>query len=196
MPREIHPGMGIAVAERTILRKKANGELESWDDVARRVAFGNSLLHTEGNGARINYDYENLYQHISNGTILMSGRHLQHGDENQPTRNQEIFSNCATAPTSFLLFYLLLNGSGVGRCYDDDLMLVDWDNAPTVRCVLDDHHQDFDFSAHESARDAKHKYGNGKTFFGLMFRIPEKVGPRLWRFGKMPLSKKFITTKC
>ena len=54
----------------------------------------------------------------------MSGRHLQHGDTNQSERNMEVFTNCATAPASFILFYLLLNGSGVGRTYDNDMMIV------------------------------------------------------------------------
>src|SRR5690606_15405017 len=93
------------------------------------------------------------------------------GDENQPKRNGEIFTNCSTSPTSFLLFYLLLNGSGVGRAYDDAMMVVNWDNAPAIRCVLDSSHPDFDFSAHESARDAKHKYGDGEDV--LWFEIPD-----------------------
>ena len=42
--RSFHPGMGQAVAERTVLRKKPNGEWETWHDVANRVAMGNSLL--------------------------------------------------------------------------------------------------------------------------------------------------------
>ena len=121
--------MGQAVAERTILRRKPNGDWETWGDVADRVAFGNASLPGGGD------DYEGLRKHLRSATILMSGRHLQHGDENQPNRNLEVFSNCSTAAASFLLFYLLLNGSGVGRCYDDDMMLVNWDNMPTVRCV-------------------------------------------------------------
>lgn len=107
-------------------------------------------------------EYEALYKHLANANTLMSGRHLQHGDAEQPNRNQEVFTNCATACNSFGLFYLLMNGSGVGRCYDDDMMLVDWDHAPTIRCVLDENHKDFDWSAHESVRDAKHKYGDGR----------------------------------
>ncbi len=101
----------------------------------------------------------------------MSGRHLQHGDETQSYRNMEVFTNCATAPTSFLLFYLLLNGAGVGRSYDDDLMVVNWDYAPTLRCVIDEIHPDFDISAHESVRDAKHKYGKGKEI--LWYKVPD-----------------------
>lgn len=157
--REFYNGMGQAVAERTILRKK-NGVWETWRDVADRVAYGNSLLcDTEEEQEQ---EYLLLRKHLRKANTLMSGRHLQHGDENQPKRNMEVFTNCATANNSFMLFYLLMNGSGVGRCYDDDMMLVNWDYAPNVRCVIDDAHPDYDHSAHESARDARHKYGNGR----------------------------------
>lgn len=164
-PRSLHPGMGEAVAERTILRRKANNEWENWGDVADRVAFGNASLPGGGD------DYDGLRDHLRRATVLMSGRHLQHGDENQPSRNLEVFSNCSTSATSFLLFYLLLNGSGVGRCYDDDLMIVNWDNMPTVRCALDEAHADFDYSAHESVRDARHKYGKGENIH--WFEVPD-----------------------
>ena len=79
--------------------------------------------------------------------------------------------NCATSSTSFLLFYLLLNGSGVGRCYDDDMILVNWDHAPNLRCVLDSSHPDFNYSAHESLRDAQHKYGFGSDT--KWFEVPD-----------------------
>jgi adenosylcobalamin-dependent ribonucleoside-triphosphate reductase len=75
---------------------------------------------------------DSLEDHIAEGRILMSGRHLQHGDEDQADRNMEVFTNCATACTSALSYYNLLNGAGVGRCYDDDVMVVDWDNAPNL----------------------------------------------------------------
>lgn len=158
--KNFHAGMGQAVAERTILRKKEDGKWESWNDVAHRVALGNAKLCKSKEEQ--DKEYEVLYRHLSNATTLMSGRHLQHGDETQPERNMEVFTNCSTSSTSFMLFYLLMNGSGVGRSYDDDMMLVDWDNAPALRCVLSESHPNFDFSAHESVRDAKHKYGNGK----------------------------------
>lgn len=156
--REISSGMGQAVAERTILRRKENGDLENWGEVAARVALGNCYLHETG--AR---DLEKLTYHIAQGHTLMSGRHLQHGDATQATRNLEIYSNCSTAPASFMLFYLLLNGSGVGRCYDDDIILVNWDNAPTLRCVLDSSHPDFRWDLDESKRDALHKFGSGSN---------------------------------
>lgn len=138
---------------------------ETWGDVAERVALGNTLLVEKCD------DFPKLNNHLRNATILMSGRHLQHGDVSQPTRNLEVFSNCSTAPASFLLFYLLLNGSGVGRSYDDDLMLVNWDHSPTVRCVLDSGHPDYDYVRDESLRDAQHKYGNGSNVH--WFRVPD-----------------------
>lgn len=156
--RPISPGMGQAVAERTILRKKENGDYEDWGDVANRVARGNANLF-DGPIHSSESEYHLLRKHIANGNTLMSGRHLQHGDDLQPTRNMEVFTNCATSSTSFLLFYLLLNGSGVGRCYDDDMILINWDYVPSLRCVLDSNHPDFNYSAHESVRDAIHKYG-------------------------------------
>lgn len=151
----------MAVAERTILRKTSDISRETWADVAKRVALGNALLSPIAGD--VEKERAVLEEAIGKATILMSGRHLQHGDKDQPKRNMEVFTNCATAPTSFLLFYLLLNGSGVGRCYDNDLIMVDWDNAPNLRCVLSDTHPDFDQSRHESARDARHKYGAGKN---------------------------------
>ncbi len=214
--RELHPGIGQAVGERTILRyflvdaemrglgatlelnpqeehyQKWNvaalnsgmkvvitpdAELfnrppevyyEKWADVAERVALGNSLLAPQESRA---FEYTQLHKHLAKATLLMSGRHLQHGDKDQPRRNMEVFTNCATAPASFILFYLLLNGSGVGSSYDDDMCLVDWDNAPTLRCVLDETHADFDYSAHESVRNAKHKYGSGRNI--LWFEVPD-----------------------
>jgi intein/homing endonuclease len=172
MSKQFHPGMGQAVAERTILRKKMVDGVETWEDwsdVARRVALGNSLLCKDEEEQK--EEFKALYKHLSRGNTLMSGRHLQHGDETQPSRNMEVYTNCSTSSNSFLLFYLLMNGSGVGRCYDDDMMLVDWDNAPTVRCVLDETHPDFDYSAHESVRDAKHKYGTGRDV--MWFTVPD-----------------------
>lgn len=169
--RELHHGMGQAVAERTILRKKQNGtgqRWETWGEVADRAALGNSLLCSTKKEQQ--KEYQALKSHIAKATVLMSGRHLQHGDKDQPERNMEVYCNCASSASSFVLFYLLLNGTGVGRCYDDDMMLVNWDYAPSLRCVIDHTHADFDWSAHESVRDAKHKY-KGKDV--LWFEVPD-----------------------
>jgi len=157
--RGLHPGMGQAVAERTVLRRKADGSFETWGDVAERVALGNSLLAPPHDQRS---EFDTLKHHIGKATLLMSGRHLQHGDETQPTRNMEVFTNCSTAPLSSLLFLLLLNGSGVGRCYDDDFMAVDWNNAPSLRLVMSASHPDFAWGADEDVRDARHKY-QGET---------------------------------
>lgn len=158
--RDLHEGMGQAVAERTILRKKDDGAYETWGEVATRVALGNAMLCPDREHVEI--EASSLERHIAKATILMSGRHLQHGDVDQPSKPMEAFTNCSTSANTFTLFMLLLNGSGVGRCYDDDMILVNWDYAPNLRCVLSDSHPDFDWSAHESVRDAKHKYGDGK----------------------------------
>ena len=138
--RELAPGMGRAVAERTVLRK-VEGQWEDWGDVADRVAWGNVSLAPGGVTQNLK-EFEELRDHIANGRILMSGRHLQHGDMQQKFRNMEVFTNCATAATSALSFHLLLNGSGVGRCYDDDMMVVDWDQAPNLVLHLDRNHKD------------------------------------------------------
>lgn len=153
--KKFYPGIGQAVAERTILRKKENGRWENWGDVADRVALGNSLLCKDKESQQS--EYEVLKKHIESGVVIMSGRHLQHGDEDQPSRNMELFTNCSVTNNSFTLFYLLMNGSGVGRSYDDDLMLIDWKYAPEVKCVLDSSHKDFNWSYDESVRDAKYK---------------------------------------
>ncbi|MFZ5438211.1 MAG: ribonucleoside-diphosphate reductase [Patescibacteria group bacterium] len=165
--RRLAKGLGEAVAKRTILRTDEKGNLETWSEVADRVALGNSLL-VKNDKKHQQAEYELLKKHIANASLLMSGRHLQHGDETQPSRNMEVFTNCSTASSSFLLFYLLLNGSGVGRAYDDDLMVVDWDQMPIIRCVLDENHPDFIWGEDESVRDAKHKYG--KVFW---FEVPD-----------------------
>lgn len=165
---DFDPNIGLAVAKRSYLRRKGE-DWESWNDVALRVATGNALLEPREDKQQEAFD--ELYNAMTSGVVIMSGRHLQHGDSEQPKQNLELYSNCATAATSFILFYLLMNGAGVGRSYDDDMMLVNWDNAPNIRCVLDDSHPDFDYSAHESVRDAKHKYGTGKDV--MWFSIPD-----------------------
>lgn len=113
-------------------------EVETWEDVAHRVAMGSSLLRLEDSED----EFKAMHHHLRQASLLMSGRHLQHGDETQPSRNMEVFTNCATSGLSCLEFYLLLNGSGVGRCYDDAMMQVDWRLMPTVAVVIDQTHPD------------------------------------------------------
>lgn len=147
MTREYFPGMGTAVADRTINRPG-----ETWSDVAHRVALGNSLL-----GPDSATEYRSLHHHLSQASTLMSGRHLQHGDESQPERAQTVFTNCSTAMFRFITFQLLLSGSGVGGCYDDALMLIDWSKMPTVVCVIDRNHKD-QLVGYLTPEDARERY--------------------------------------
>lgn len=180
--RKLDGGMGMAVAKRTYLReitdnKTGKTRWETWEEVAKRVAQGNTgLLKKYGKKfeADRRRDYEVLKRHISNGSILMSGRHLQHGDKTQIDRNMEVFTNCSTASSSYILFYLLMNGSGVGRPYDDDMAVVNWDNMPNVRCVIDESHPDFEWGVDESTKDARHKYGDSDQADAVhWFEVPD-----------------------
>lgn len=87
-------------------------------------------------------EYNSLRKYIAQHLILMSGRHLQHGDLQQPQKNGTLFTNCSTATTATMVFYLLLNGSGVGTCYDDDVTVVDWSHCPNIIVTLDSEHPD------------------------------------------------------
>lgn len=165
--RPLAQGMGEAVARRTILRKNADGSVESWGEVADRVSLGNCMILGGENHDK--KERGRLRAHIANGSILMSGRHLQHGDETQPGRTQEVFTNCSTASSSFLLYYLLLNGSGVGRAYDDDMCVVDWRKMPYIYPVVSQEHADYDYKTMESLEMAKHKYGSTL----IIFEVPD-----------------------
>lgn len=116
--RELSGGMGQAVADRTILRnieKDGKQVKETWADVAYRVSLGNSLLcpivgSVEGregealaNLAKEQVsEFHAMNHHLRQASVLMSGRHLQHGDETQPERNIEVFTNCLGGETKIL----------------------------------------------------------------------------------------------
>lgn len=145
-------------------------DTERWEDVARRVATGNALL--EPRPSRYHWEFDALHHHLRQASLLMSGRHLQHGDETQPERPQEVFTNCSTAATSFLTFKLLLSGSGVGRCYDDEMMVVDWSKLPVVVCVIDDNHKDVQSGEilALTRQQAEHVYAGARIHY---FRVPD-----------------------
>lgn len=155
LARALDPGMGLAVARRTVFRPE---DQEDFGRVADRVAAGNMALL--GDRPALDGEETRLRNAIATGALLTSGRHLQHGDARQPGRNMEVFTNCATAIASFTLFYLLLNGSGVGRAYDDELVAVDWGQAPRLLLRLDPTHADF-----PRTREALHRFG---AEFGLL----------------------------
>ena len=154
---DFYVGLGTAVAERTILRKKGPA-WETWDDVCDRVAHGNaSLCKTPLEQVS---EFGVINKLMKKKVMITSGRHLEHGDLIQKYKPMEVYTNCATSFSTFNLLYLLLNGSGVGRSYDDDLMLVNWDHMPTVVCVLSDSHADYNYVHHTTPREAAHKYDN------------------------------------
>ena len=155
--RPLDPGMGVAVARRTVFRPE---DAECFGRVADRVAEGNMSLLGRPLGAREAAERARLRNAIATGALITSGRHLQHGDAQQAARNMEVFTNCATAIASFAKFYLLLNGFGVGRAYDDALVAVDWARAPDVLLHLAPDHADF-----PRDRAALHRFG---LEFGLL----------------------------
>lgn len=146
-------------------------ETEKWADVAYRVAKGNAMLDP-GVARNKEEEFHKMHHHLRQASILMSGRHLQHGDENQINRNMEVFTNCSTAAVTFLSFYLLLNGSGVGRSYDDAMMVTNWANMPIVVPTIDMTHKDVQsgeiVALNESS--ARHLYA-GRTI--RYFRVPD-----------------------
>lgn len=153
--REYAPGIGQAVADRTINRL-IDGKRENWGDVAHRVAAGNCAVIKADEP-----EFTRMKKHLSQASLLMSGRHLQHGDESQPLRPQEVFTNCSTSATSFLLFRLLLSGSGVGTDYSDHMQIIDWAaDMPSVVCTIDPSHPDVLSGEIKalSLRDAQHMY--------------------------------------
>ncbi|MBP0446535.1 recombinase [Roseomonas sp. SSH11] len=145
--RPLDEGMGMAVGRRTVFRPE---DAEDFGRVADRVAAGNMSLAPVPDAR----ERARLRNAIATGALLTSGRHLQHGDAGQAGRNMEVFTNCATAIASFAEFYLLLNGSGVGRAYDDELCLVDWGQAPSLLLYLDPAHADY-----PRGRDGLRRFG-------------------------------------
>ncbi|MER9176251.1 ribonucleoside-diphosphate reductase [Mesorhizobium sp. M0955] len=179
--RDYFPGMGQAVADRTVNRKITNPDgtsrVETWADVSRRVARGNVMLmpdyHEPTSILKVDDEFDRMHHHLRQASLLMSGRHLQHGDETQPTRNQEVFTNCSTAATTFLLFYLLLNGSGVGRAYDDAMIKADLNQMPIVVPVIDWSHKDVEsgvIAGYKTRREVEHLYA-GRTI--NVFQVPD-----------------------
>jgi adenosylcobalamin-dependent ribonucleoside-triphosphate reductase len=151
--------------------KEPETRVETWEEVAARVALGNALL--EPSDHRVNIERDRMEGHLRNASILMSGRHLQHGDRNQPLRPMEVFTNCSTSATTFLLFYLLLNGSGVGRAYDDALIKADLNKMPIVVCTIGWDHKDVEkgiISGYMTRRDAEHLYKDREI---TVFDVPD-----------------------
>lgn len=161
--------MARSVFENKYSRRKVDGGFQTWAERVDDVVRGNFMLDPgrdapAGSHPNRMYrrDLERTLELAKAGVMPFSGRHLQHGDSDQPGRLLELHSNCSTAMFSFMLFRLLLRGSGVGRDYSAATCRVDWSNMPDIRLVLDESHADFDASRFqgflEPLRDARHKY--------------------------------------
>ena len=170
LPEYVVPeGLPLAVFTNKYSRRKPDGTFQTWAERVREVVAGNFLLDPGMQSRENAYaykharaDFERTVDLAVAGILPFSGRHLQHGDDTQPGRLLELFSNCSTTLFSFQLFRLLLRGSGVGRDYSSACCRVDWDRMPNIRLVLDSAHQDFrsvEFGGFlEPLRDARHKY--------------------------------------
>lgn len=148
-------------------------ERETWADVADRVSEGNAMLLCGRAGLKkMMAERDSMLHHLRQASILMSGRHLQHGDFSQPGRNMEVFTNCSTSAATFLLFYLLLNGSGVGRDYSDHMIQADLNYLPIVVPVIDMGHKDVQSGeiVALTRRDAEHLYA-GRNIH--VFEVPD-----------------------
>ncbi|MDE2426258.1 MAG: ribonucleoside-diphosphate reductase [Elusimicrobia bacterium] len=125
-------GMPASVFRDKYARLKEDGTYQSWVERIEEVVDGNCALTGVGRDER-----DALLRHACSGLIPFSGRHVQHGDLDQPGKSLELFSNCSTAMFSWASFLLLMKGSGVGRDYSADMCFVDWDYLPSCRFVLE-----------------------------------------------------------
>ena len=167
---QVPDGMPLSVFNDRYART-VNGKTQNFADRVTEMVLGNTMLDPDLS----RHEVDDFLECAASGLTPLSGRHLQHGDNTQSGRNIEVFTNCSTAAFSFLSFYLLLNGSGVGRDYSTESCRVDWEFMPNVRLVLhgglkDDGnvaegaHPDFKTAFSEfggffdSLNDATHKY--------------------------------------
>ena len=168
-------GMALSIWEDKYSRRKEDGSWQTWRERLTEVVVGNFLLENPNN--TINYqDFVDTLDLAIKGVMPFSGRHLQHGDIDQPNKNMELFSNCSTGLFNFIIFWLLLNGSGVGSDYSCYTRRINYCRyMPNIRLVLSGGagdwgdvatgaHPDYrpnmnEFSGtFESLNSAKHKY--------------------------------------
>lgn len=170
-------GMPLSIFQNKYAIKDEDGNYSSWKDRLTDVMKGNWELHYVDGSPEYNItdgvyseampgpnndtekDIKRSIELAQNGIIAMAGRHLQHGGPDQySNKNGESFTNCSTAMCSFIKFWLLMKGSGVGRAYDSDVIRVDWDYCPNIRVVLNKAHADFNENHMESLNEASEKY--------------------------------------
>jgi len=164
---KVAPGMASSVFHNKYSRKKEDGTYQTWGERITEVVDGNFSLdpRTEDHSEERNLDYNRTLDLSRQGVMVYAGRHLQHGDQGQKSKNGEKWTNCSTAMFSFVQFWLLMQGSGVGRDYSSDLVRVNLDHMPNVRFVLQGPDVITGAGGHpnyepwiESAQEARHKY--------------------------------------
>lgn len=119
----VPPGMALSVFDNKYSRRKLDGTMQTWAERVREVVAGNFLMDPRLDIERSSgqpygaFEYRQARAELARTTDLavagimpFSGRHLQHGDDTQPERLLELFSNCSTALFSFQSFRLLLRG--------------------------------------------------------------------------------------
>ena len=159
-------GMSRSVFESKYARKRPDGRMQTYGERISEVIDGNFSLDPRWTHISSTPDLFSEYQRTQAlakaGIMPTSGRHLQHGDKDQSSKLIDLHSNCATAMFSFMLFRLLLRGSGVGRDYSSACCRTDWSLMPDVRLVLNEQHPDFRWEEFrgglEPLREARHKY--------------------------------------
>jgi hypothetical protein len=165
----VAPGMARAVWENKYSRvkdriKNPDGSTtrvyQDWQERMLEVVGGNFMLDRNFDEA----DLQKTWEYAARGIITMAGRHLQHGDFEQPNKKLEKFCNCATALATFTQFKLGLDGCGIGADYSSAVRRVNWDNMPYIRVVLSHTHPDFHKAGNEmsggmdSLEEAREKY--------------------------------------
>lgn len=170
------PGMPLSIFQNKYATINEDGSYSTWKQRVTEMMQGNWELHEESTcdndavrkktNKKYNSDKINSIELASAGVIAMAGRHLQHGKPGQNTsKTGECFTNCSTAMVSFVKFWLLMKGSGVGRSYDSDIIRVDWAYAPYIRVVLDQSHPDFNTQWMESLSEALEKYPSNQDTY-------------------------------
>jgi hypothetical protein len=168
-------GMAKSIFEDKYARKVGN-RYETWEERIRQVVIGNyALMSNDDLSEHKREEFIDSMRLSLEGVMAYSGRHLQHGDIDQPNKLLDLFSNCATSPFSFLTLWKSLCGKGVSSDYSSHVRPVNWDNMPNFRLVLNggsDDSGDVSKGAHpdylsamvefqgamESLREAEHKY--------------------------------------
>lgn len=92
---EVPEGMALSVWQNKYSRKKEDGTFQSWSERLREVVAGSFLLDPEVlDRPETAADFDETLKLALAGVIAPSGRHLQHGDWDQPMKKLEKFSNC------------------------------------------------------------------------------------------------------